>query len=167
MKIYALFGAAALFLPAIHADSPTSGVLGDWREPAGSVIRIAPCGGSLCATLVAISKGAPTRVDGNNPDPAQRNRPLCGLQIGEGFHGKDPNRAEGGRLYDPRSGKTYKGNMTSEGNTLLLRGFIGVAMFGRTARWDRVAEPVEACTAKAWPSANPAGDVPAVPGPPT
>lgn len=145
MKLLATLGLFALLL-APTAKAQTMGVVGDWREPSGSVIRIAPCGDALCATLVFISTAAPVRVDGNNPDAALRTRPLCGLQIGQGFRGPDPNRAEGGRLYDPKNGKTYKGNMTSEGNTLLLRGYIGVSLFGRTAKWDRVTTPIESCT---------------------
>ena len=146
MKSLVLLGLAVLSaMPEVHAQ--TSGVVGDWREPTGSVIRIASCGNALCATLVLVSSAAPVRVDVNNPDAALRTRPLCGLQIGQGFRASDPNRAEGGNLYDPKNGKTYKGNMTSEGNTLLLRGYIGISLFGRTAKWQRVTAPVQGCTA--------------------
>ena len=144
MKSLAHLGIAALAV-SLSAAAQNTGVLGDWREPSSSVIRIAPCGDALCATLVQVSNAAPVRVDGNNPDTALRTRPLCGLPIGEGFRGSDPNKAEGGKLYDPKNGKTYKGTMTSEGNSLLLRGYIGVSLFGRTAKWDRVTTPVEAC----------------------
>lgn len=145
MKSLVLLG-TALLLPALSVPAQTTtGILGDWRESSGSVIRIAPCGGSLCATLVQVSAAAPVSVDGNNPDSNLRTRPLCGLPIGQGFRSSDPNKAEDGKLYDPKSGKTYKGTMTSEGNTLLLRGYIGVSLFGRTAKWDRVTTPVEVC----------------------
>ncbi len=148
MRFLALLGLTALpILPAMRAQ--TTGVVGDWHESSGSVIRIAPCGDALCATVVVVSSAAPAQVDGNNPDASLRTRPLCGLQIGQGFRGSDPNKAEGGKLYDPRNGKTYKGSMTSEGSTLLLRGYIGMSMFGRTAKWDRVTTPVESCTVNA------------------
>ncbi|MGI4757157.1 MAG: DUF2147 domain-containing protein [Janthinobacterium lividum] len=144
MKFVAYFGVAALAV-TFSAAAQNAGVVGDWREPSGSVIRIAPCGDALCATLVVVSKAASAQVDGNNPDAALRTRPLCGLPIGQGFHGSDANKAEGGKLYDPKSGKTYKGIMTSEGDTLLLRGYVGIAAFGRTEKWDRVTTPVETC----------------------
>lgn len=146
MKFIAQFGLAALLIAPV-AQCQSAGVVGEWREGSGSIIRIAPCADALCATLIQISSAAPTQVDGNNPDASLRSRSLCGLQIGQGFRGSDPNRAEGGKLYDPRNGKTYKGNMTSDGKTLLLRGYIGVSMFGRTAKWDRVTTPVQSCTA--------------------
>lgn len=149
MKLLVLFGGALLLpvlsLPAQTAPTPTGGVQGDWREASGSVIRIAPCGDALCAKLVLVSAAAPVSVDGMNPDSSLRTRPLCGLLIGEGFRSSDPNKADDGKLYDPKTGKTYKGAMTSEGDTLLLRGYIGIAAFGRTAKWDRVKEPVEVC----------------------
>ena len=153
MKLFALLGAAALSTMSVSLlQAQPAGVTGDWKEPSGSVIRIAPCGGALCARLVVVSSSAPATVDGNNPDAALRTRPLCGLQIGEGFHGTDPNRAEDGKLYDPRNGKTYKGEMTSEGNVLLLRGYIGVKAFGRTARWERVTAPVQTCSTEQTPA---------------
>lgn len=136
----------AVSVTTLHAGAASTGVVGDWRGPADSVIRIAPCGGSLCATVVRTSADAAARTDSNNPNANLRQRPICGLQIGEGFHGSDPNKADGGHLYDPRSGKTYKGSLTSDGDVLLLRGYVGMSMFGRTARWDRVQTPVEMCS---------------------
>lgn len=48
-----------------------------------------------------------------------------------------PGHAEGGTLYDPKSGKTYRGEMTASGNALALRGYIGLKVFGRTETWTR------------------------------
>lgn len=144
MRPHAFFAVAALLLTRTLCVADT-GVVGTWRGPENSVISIAPCGGSLCAQVLSTGDETAARVDTNNPDAALRTRPLCGLQIGQGFHGNDPNKAEGGRLYDPRSGKTYKGSMISQGDVLLLRGYVGVSMFGRTARWSRVQEAVEVC----------------------
>ncbi len=121
------------------------GVLGDWREPGGSVLRIAHCGADVCARLVALSDQAPSPFDTNNPDAAKRSQRLCGLAIGYGFHLADPQHAADGRLYDPKSGKTYHGEMTSQGDQLKLRGYVGLRAFGRTEEWTRVAEAVTPC----------------------
>ncbi|MDP9040038.1 MAG: DUF2147 domain-containing protein [Acidobacteriota bacterium] len=134
----------ALLLGRAAAPQEPSGVLGYWQEPEGSVIRIHPCGSAVCATLVVLSRASPVRLDSHNPDRALQHRPLCGLQIGQGFHLASPGKAEGGTLYDPKSGKTYRGAMTSQGDQLDLRGYIGFSVFGRTERWSRTA-PVEAC----------------------
>jgi uncharacterized protein (DUF2147 family) len=41
-------------------------------------------------------------------------------------------------VYDPKSGKTYRGKMTFVSpNQLNLRGFIGIPLFGRTTTWTR------------------------------
>ena len=122
-----------------------SGVIGYWKEPEGSVIQIDTCGREICATLVAISPSAPARVDGKNPDAKLRQRSLCGLRIGEGFHLASPVKAEGGTIYDPKSGKTYRGVMAAHGEELDLRGFVGLSVFGRTERWTR-ALPVATCS---------------------
>ena len=125
-----------------------SGVVGYWREPEGSVIHVDSCGKDVCATLVAISRSAPARVDGKNPDPSLRQQPLCGLQIGKGFHLTSVGKAEGGTLYDPKSGKTYHGTMTAHADSLDLRGYIGIAMFGRTEHWTRTGT-IAQCSATA------------------
>ena len=131
----------------VSAAAQSTGLLGDWREPTGSVIEIFHCGNDLCAKMVAISKQAPTQLDKNNPDPKSRTHPLCGLQIGYGFHLSDPAHADGGRLYDPKSGKTYKGTMTAEGNQLHLRGYMGFKAFGKTETWTRTDHSAATCSA--------------------
>ena len=114
-------------------------VFGDWKEPGGAVIRVAPCGSDVCATILTVSPNAPAQVDARNPDPAQQTRSLCGLVIGRSFHLNGQERARDGLLYDPRSGKTYHGEMSAEGDELHLRGYIGMRMFGRTQTWMRTS----------------------------
>jgi len=136
----------AFFLITIVAPAQTSsGILGEWREPTGSVIQIFRCGTDVCARMVAISKQAPTQLDEKNPDPVARKHPLCGLQIGYAFKLTDPTHADGGRLYDPKSGKTYKGTMTADGNQLRLRGYIGIKAFGRSETWMRTDHSAATC----------------------
>jgi len=131
-------------LAAARADD---GVLGLWTNPTGSTIQIYRCGADVCAKLVAISSQAPSQVDINNPDRSLRKRSLCGLRIGTDFHLTGPNHAEGGRLYDPKSGNTYSGSMTSDGNRLKLRGYVGFELFGRTEIWTRAQGNFAPCHA--------------------
>lgn len=135
--IFVLAALTCAVAPGLTALAQEQGVEGFWKEPGGSVIHVEPCGDTLCATLVQISPAAPARVDGKNPDAALRQRTLCGLHIGEGFHIVTPTRAEGGTLYDPKSGKTYHGTLTSRGDQLDLRGYIGFSLLGRTEHWTR------------------------------
>ena len=83
--------------------------------------------------------------DTKNPDPAQRQRPLCGLEIGSGFRPEGETKAVDGRLYDPQSGKTYHGEVHTEGDSLHLRGYIGISAFGRSETWKRVSAVSETC----------------------
>jgi uncharacterized protein (DUF2147 family) len=134
----------AMQVAVVSAAAQNHGVIGTWREPGGAVIVIALCGGDLCARLAHLPTGAPTR-DVNNPDQSLRARPLCGLSIGQGFHSSDQDHASGGKLYDPKSGKTYSGSMVSSGEELRLRGYVGFKAFGRTEVWHRTG-PVPTCT---------------------
>lgn len=80
-------------------------------------------------------------VDKNNPDPALRSRPLKGITFLWGFeYVPKKNRWKDGKVYDPDNGKTYSAKMELEkdGTILKMRGYVGVSLFGRTARFERV-----------------------------
>jgi uncharacterized protein (DUF2147 family) len=115
----------------------TSPMLGNWLEPGGAVIQIEACSSGICLRLISLAPDNPANVDNQNPDPAKRSRPLCNLEIGSSFHLDDATHASGGTLYDPKSGRTYHGTITLDGNVLRLRGYIGVPLFGRTETWRR------------------------------
>lgn len=135
-----------LFLVALAtAQGQNNSVLGNWRNPSGSIIQIYRCGADVCLRLLVVRRDAPSRVDGKNPNPSLRSRQLCGLQIGTKFHLTTPSRAEGGQLYDPQSGHTYSGMMTRDGDRLKLRGYIAFSLFGRTETWTRAPDNVQPC----------------------
>lgn len=133
--------AAVFAMAAVSAYAQAPAVRGYWRTPSGAIIRIAPCGQELCVEIAALSHGNRPLTDMRNPDPKLRSRPLCGLRIGEGFVEADPEHARAGHLYDPKSGRTYKGQMTAAGNLLHLRGYVGLPLFGRTETWVRASQP--------------------------
>ena len=139
LLIFLLLGCAARAQP--------EGITGQWTEPTGSVIRVDHCGSQICMWVVSISPKAPAPLDIYNPDPAKRKRSLCGLQIGSGFSMRSPEEARDGTLYDPKSGKTYHGQVKLIGNRLELRGYFGFPLFGETQMWTRPVAPVKACAA--------------------
>jgi uncharacterized protein (DUF2147 family) len=83
-----------------------------------------------------------TKVDRMNPDPALRQQPIIGLAIVHGLRHAGEGSWEGGTIYDPETGKTYrsKASIADGGETLNLRGYIGISLFGRTSQWKRVHE---------------------------
>jgi uncharacterized protein (DUF2147 family) len=127
-----------LFASASAGAVPAAQTTGDWQTPIGSVIRVQPCGAFVCLAVVKLPPNAPSTTDGQNPDASLRKRPLCGLMIGTGFHQDDAEHLSGGHLYDPKSGHTYRGTISAEGDSLHLRGYIGISLFGRSETWKRV-----------------------------
>lgn len=67
-----------------------------------------------------------------------RSRPDLGLELLKGFTYEGDNLYDDGTIYDPKSGKTYSCKMTIEGNSLKIRGYIGISLFGRTETWTKV-----------------------------
>lgn len=80
----------------------------------------------------------PGKKDTNNPDSRLRNRELVGSVILKEFVYKGGSW-ENGTIYDPNSGKTYDCILKVKDNNqkLDIRGFVGMAMFGRTSTWSR------------------------------
>lgn len=79
------------------------------------------------------------KVDKNNPDPSLRNRSRLGLRVLKDFSYTGEGFWDDGTIYDPESGTLYSCNITmKDKNTLDIRGYVGVSMFGRTDTWKRM-----------------------------
>lgn len=91
--------------------------------------------GKVLTTKLPKDKNGKLRRDVKNPDPKKRNRTIQGLEVLSNFklEGKE---LVGGKIYDSRTGKTYKGKIWIEGNTLMLRGYLG--LFYATREWTRI-----------------------------
>jgi uncharacterized protein (DUF2147 family) len=77
------------------------------------------------------------RKDLKNPDHSLRNRDLLGIELFTSFTYDDGVYIDG-HIYDPESGKTYDCKMALNGNTLKVRGYIGISLFGRTEIFERI-----------------------------
>jgi uncharacterized protein (DUF2147 family) len=82
-------------------------------------------------------KNGKPKVDELNEDPKLRSRPRLGLQLLNGFVKDGDDKYDDGTIYDPLNGKTYSCKITYKGNTLDIRGYIGISLFGRTTVWSR------------------------------
>jgi uncharacterized protein (DUF2147 family) len=78
------------------------------------------------------------KVDKNHPDEASKTRAILGLVNIWGFNYKGENVWDGGNIYDPKNGNTYSCTMKLQNaNSLEVRGYIGVAIIGRTDTWTK------------------------------
>ncbi|MGH7025176.1 MAG: DUF2147 domain-containing protein [Caulobacteraceae bacterium] len=108
---------AALFalLPGLAGAAPP---LGMWLTPdRAAKVRLAPCGAELCGTIVWLKEPldpatSKPRTDVRNVDPSLRARPIVGLRLLDGLKAADANHWRGGRIYDPRIGKTFPAKLT-------------------------------------------------------
>lgn len=119
-------------------------VNGVWlNEEKDAKVQIYRNGNQYFGKLIWMAKpleddGKTPRRDAKNTNTALRSRPLQGLVILTGFaYDADDKEWEDGKIYDPKSGKTYSSKMKLKGNTLDIRGYVGAPMFGRTTSWTR------------------------------
>jgi len=134
-------GAAA----AQGAAAPHAGVVGLWLTEGGkSHVQIFQCGPHLCGRIVWLREpnrpdGQP-KVDSKNPDQAKRAQKIVGLQMLWNFaKSSDPNEWEGGRIYNPEDGDTYKSTMKLRPDGKLeVRGYVGISLLGKSQYWERV-----------------------------
>jgi len=132
--------------PCVSASVPED-VVGLWRDE-GSILWIERVGTTLEAVIIAFRPtelvylegeqapwpiGTPHRDD-LNPDPKLRARYLMGLNMLADYR-FDQGHWQG-KIYDPRSGNIYSSTMKVNRNgELQIRGYIGVALLGRTATY--------------------------------
>ena len=139
---YLLFGViiSGFGLTTVSA-APAASPIGLWRG-ADAVFEMFESEGRLSGKIVSLSE--PTTAEGKqktdiyNPDPTKRNYPIVGLIFISGLKKKSDSQWENGTVYDPKNGKTYSCFMElQESDKISVRGFIGVAAFGRTYIWTR------------------------------
>jgi len=116
---------------------------GVWlTEKSDAAVAIAPCGDRLCGRIVwlkdATDESGQSRRDAHNPDPAKRDRQICGLVVMEDFKSSAPDIWDGGIVYNPLDGRFYSGDMVlRSNNTLKVQAYLGMPFFGQSQIWTR------------------------------
>lgn len=134
-----LIALLALTLTAAAQKDPLCKVW--YNQEKDSKVEVYQVGNTFQAKIVwlkePLDNGKP-KVDKENPNEKLRNVPVMGLVFLRDLQkSKDtPNFYEGGKIYDPKNGKTYDCRMTFKGTTIELRGFVlGLPFLGRTSVW--------------------------------
>ena len=143
VAVVALIAAAVTSTPAALASQPSP--VGTWHtisdidgKPRG-VIEIKELNGKLVGTvtgtLVPGEKGDKTCEKCTDERKGQR---IIGMEILRGLK-PDGDEWTGGEILDPDNGKTYKAKLHLEdgGKKLVLRGYIGFSLLGRSQTWVR------------------------------
>ncbi len=121
-------------------------IIGNWKNGEGTgVINIyKTTSGHYAGKIVWLKEpidpetGKP-KLDKRNPDESKRNNPTLGLMNMSGFSFNEEDKIwENGNIYDPKTGKEYSCKIElKDKNTIEVRGYIGISLFGRTDTWTR------------------------------
>ena len=139
-----LTGLLAVSAAPARADEPTP--VGEWHQfddrkgDLRSVIRIDLVGGELVGTIVKaiLRPGEPPNPTCERCPGEWKDKPINGIRIIWGLKGRG-REWSGGSVLDPEDGKIYrvKLKLSEDGQTLEVRGYVGIPLFGRTQRWVR------------------------------
>jgi uncharacterized protein (DUF2147 family) len=140
-KIILLFFTLLIAAGSIFAQGAGDKILGTWlNEEKDGKIEIYKSGNKYYGKLIwgknMYEPDGSSRTDIKNPDPKLRSRKLQDLVLLTNFT-YDDGEWDGGKIYDPKSGKTYSCVMKFKGNILQIRGYVGISLMGRTTVWTK------------------------------
>jgi len=136
------FGASAALA---QATSPVGlwKTVDDGTKKDKSLVRISENGGVFSGKVEKIvDPDAPKDAVCKDCTDDRKDKPVLGMTIIKNMKQSVDDKAayEGGEILDPNNGKVYKSKLklVDGGARLDVRGFIGLAVFGRTQTWSRV-----------------------------
>ena len=141
--------------PAQSAAPSPPEVTGVWIDHTGrGAIEITPCGTRVCGYVYWVkepaSKSGRPVLDVKNPDPKQRNKPMCGAQILVELSRQNPQRFGhvwgAGKIYNPEDGDMFDAEIKLiSANELSVLGYLGLKFMGETFTWRRAPADLQRC----------------------
>jgi uncharacterized protein (DUF2147 family) len=122
--------------------------MGEWKTfddktgKARAIVRIYEQDGKLFGKIErSMTPGAQSRICAVCTDD-RKDQPMLGLVIIRNMKRSDDGYA-GGDILDPDTGSVYRCKMHVDegGAKLVVRGFIGISLLGRTQIWERQTPP--------------------------
>ena len=135
-----LLSICILFASATFAQS----VLGKWKTiddetgQAKSIVEIYEANNKVYGKIIEIFDVARKNDLCKECSGSDKDKPIQGMIILRGLS-KDDDEYSGGKIIDPKNGKTYKCTISLESkDKLKIRGYIGFSLIGRSQYWVRV-----------------------------
>ena len=137
-----LIAVVLVIIPFTSQAQQADAILGKWHtQDKDAQVEIFREGNVYHGKMVWMKEptedGKP-KVDKNNTDKAKRDRTILGMKFLSDFV-DDGDTWEDGTIYDPRNGKSYSCIIKlMDKNKMEVRGYVGIAAFGKTIEWTRV-----------------------------
>ena len=138
--------ALVLSLLAASAWAQSESPVGDWQTiddktgaPRAVIAITADRNGVLSGKVVkGLVPGEPLGRRCTACTDERKDQPIVGMTVLSGMH-REGDGWEGGQILDPDNGKVYRCKMHLEqgGSVLVVRGFIGISLIGRSQTWVR------------------------------
>ncbi len=107
-----------------------------------ALIEISERDGKLQGRIVQLFNPSEPNPVCDKCDGERQGKPIVGMEVLSGLKA-DGDEWDGGKILDPENGKTYKASarLGADGQTLEVRGYVGVSVLGRTQTWQRASAP--------------------------
>jgi uncharacterized protein (DUF2147 family) len=132
-----------ILLLIISTSISAQTIFGKWENldeetnKVDSVIEVYKKNGKAYAKIIEITDKSRQEALCDKCKGNRKNNLILGMNILTGLK-KDGKEWNGGKILDPKNGKEYKCYIQLENsNKLKIRGYYGIAAFGRTAYWFR------------------------------